>query len=152
MYWLEITMNIYYLIVSVSQELGISLYLGSLSWGLSWRCHLRLWSSEAWLELRVLSPRQLTQIVDKLVFIVGRASRSSPCLFLHKLPARPHDMVTGFLPKQVISDSKAEATVFYNLSQKSHTSYFHSVLLVTWAAVIQYERWSQGMKTRSEAH
>lgn len=74
MYWLDITINVYHLIISVSWEFGISLAMQSVLGS------LMEMSSEAmviWSLTRTEGsvPRQLTQIVGKLVFTVGRASQ-----------------------------------------------------------------------------
>ena len=151
-YWLDITINVYHLIISVSWELGISLAMQSVLGS------LMEMSSEAmviWSLTRTEGsvPRQLTQIAGKLVFTVGRASQFLSMSVSPHIACHPHDMVTGFLPKQVISDSKAEATLFYNLASKithqllpqcsvGHMSSSHSM----------WEVKTRAWKSGSEAH
>lgn len=67
-------------------------------------------------------------MVGKLVLVVGRGGpSSSPCELFHKLPEHPCDMVTGFPPEQVISESKAVA----NDSHGSHAAVTSTVFYLS---------------------
>lgn len=117
-------------------------------WGLSSKCHLRLSSSEVWLELRVQFQGSSVTCLQagvncwQGVPVPLLVSFSTSCLRV---------LMTWWLASSQCRSSqrvRQSSQCFTTQPQKSYTNYFHSILLVTWAAIIQCERGWPSMNIR----